>query len=146
MVRVRNEEVRRRVGIESELASRVDQRVFRLFGQVERMDEYRMARRVLMAEMSEGRVWGRPTLGWMDGVKEALGCSRMTVDAARQCTKNRKEEWRTLVHMYNAHDLVSRSNVRLFPVLFRTALSRSGGCTCRGVECRWRKLYKWRNY
>ena len=40
---VRNEEVRRRAGIERELASRADQRVLRWFGHVERMDEYRMA-------------------------------------------------------------------------------------------------------
>ena len=49
---VRNEEVLRRVGIESELASRTDQRVLGWFGHVERMDEYRAARRVLMAEVS----------------------------------------------------------------------------------------------
>ena len=35
-------EVRRRAGIEMELASRADQRVLRFFGHVERMDEYRM--------------------------------------------------------------------------------------------------------
>ena len=29
-----------------------------------RMDEYRMARRVLMAEVSEGRVRGRQRLGY----------------------------------------------------------------------------------
>ena len=45
MDRVRNDEVRRRAGIERELASRADQRVLR-FGHVERMDDYRMARRV----------------------------------------------------------------------------------------------------
>ena len=33
------------------------------------MDEYRMARRVLMAEVSEEWVRGIPRLGWMDGVK-----------------------------------------------------------------------------
>ena len=54
-----------------EIASRADQRVLRLFGHVERMDEYRMARRVLMAEVSGGRVRGRPRLVWMDGVKVA---------------------------------------------------------------------------
>ena len=54
MERVRNEEVHRRAGIERELASRADQRVFRWFGHVERMDEYRMARRVLMEEVSWG--------------------------------------------------------------------------------------------
>ena len=37
--RVRNDEVRRRNGIERELASRGDQRVLRWFGHVERMDE-----------------------------------------------------------------------------------------------------------
>ena len=51
MDRVRNEEVRRRAGIERELASRADQRVFRWFGHVERMVEYLMSKRVLMAEV-----------------------------------------------------------------------------------------------
>ena len=46
MDRVRNEEVHRRAGIERELVSRAYQRVLRWFGHVERMDEYRMARRV----------------------------------------------------------------------------------------------------
>ena len=68
MDRVRNEEVRRRAEIERELASRADQRVLRWFGHVERMEEYRMARRVLMGNVSGRRVRGRPRLGWMDGV------------------------------------------------------------------------------
>ena len=65
---------------------------------VERMGDYRMARRVLMAEVSRGRERGRPRLGWMDGVKVALSNRGMTVEAARQCAKDRKE-WRALVHM-----------------------------------------------
>ena len=68
---VRNEEVRSRAGIEMESASRADKRVLRWIGHVERMVEYRMARRVLMAELSVGRLRGRPRLGWMDGVKVA---------------------------------------------------------------------------
>ena len=56
MNRVRNEEVHRRAGIERKLASRADQRVLRWFGHVERLDEYRIARRVLMAEVGGGRV------------------------------------------------------------------------------------------
>ena len=65
--------MRRRAGIERELVSRADKRVLRWFGHVERIDEYRMARRVSMAEVSGVRVRGRPRLGWMDGVKVALG-------------------------------------------------------------------------
>ena len=57
-----------------------------------------MARRVLMAEVSGGRVRGRPRLGWMDGVKVALGNRGKTLAAARQCEKAQKE-WRVLVNM-----------------------------------------------
>ena len=98
MAKVRNEEVHRRAGIERELASRADQRVSRWFGHVERMDEYPMARRVLMTEVSGGRGRGRPRLGWMDGVKVAFSNREMTVEAERQCAKDRKE-WRSLVHI-----------------------------------------------
>ena len=54
-----------------------------------------MARRVLMAEVSGGRIRGRPRLGWIYGVNEALGNRRITVEAARQWAK----EWRALIHM-----------------------------------------------
>ena len=73
----------RRAGIERELASRADQRVLRWFGHVERIDEYRVVSRVLMADVCEGRVRGRPRLGWMDGVETAFGGRGMTVEAAR---------------------------------------------------------------
>ena len=56
MVRAKNEEVRMRAGIERELASRVDQRVLRWFGHAKRMDVQRLASRVLMAEVSGGRI------------------------------------------------------------------------------------------
>ena len=74
MDRVKNEELCRRAGIENELVCTVDQRVLRWVGHVERMDEYRMARWVLMAELSAVR--GRPGLGWMDGAKVALAAER----------------------------------------------------------------------
>ena len=77
----------RRAGIERELASRADQRVLRWFGHVERMDDYRMARRMLMVEVSGGRVRRRPRLGGFDGVKVALGNRGITVEAARHARK-----------------------------------------------------------
>ena len=69
----------RRAGI-----SRADQRVLRWFGHVERMDEYRMARKVLMTEVSGGRVLGRPRLGWIYAVKVALSNRGMTVEASQK--------------------------------------------------------------
>ena len=47
--------MRKRTGLERELASNADQRILRWFGHVDRMDEYRMARRVLMTEVSAWR-------------------------------------------------------------------------------------------
>ena len=85
MDRFRNEEVRSRAGIEMELASRADQRLLRWFLNVDRMDEYRMVRRVSMDEVIRGRVQGRQRLGWMEGVKVALGNKGMMVEGAQQC-------------------------------------------------------------
>ena len=45
-----------------------------------------------MAEVSGGRVRGRPMSGWMDGVKVALGNRVMTVEAARKTGKS-GEPW-----------------------------------------------------
>ena len=71
-----------------------------------------------MAEVSGGRVRGRPMLGWMDGVKVALGNRRMTVETARQCAKDQKE-WRALVHMQLNE---FHAAILLGPVFIRTAL------------------------
>ena len=65
---VRNEELRRRGGIEKELA-------------VEQIRKYRDSLGMWKAwmstvwpeEVSGGRVRGRPRLGWVDGVKVSLG-------------------------------------------------------------------------
>ena len=58
---------------------------------MERLDEYRIARRVLMAEVSGGRVWGRPMVGWMDGWCEGdLGQQR---DDGGGCSEKSEEPW-----------------------------------------------------
>ena len=49
-----------------------------------------MTRRVLMAEVSVGRVRGRPRLGWMDGVKVALAYSLVSPRVPRTWTSNYK--------------------------------------------------------
>ena len=61
--------MRRRAGIERELASRADQRVLRWFGHVERRDEYRMARRVLITKsVGDGYEGAEVRLdGWCEG-------------------------------------------------------------------------------
>ena len=65
--RVRNEEVRRRARIERELVSQTDRRVLRLFGHGERINEYCMARRVLIIR-SQWRMGMKETEVRLDGM------------------------------------------------------------------------------
>ena len=54
--------------------------------------------RVFMAKACVRRVCSRPRLGWMNGVKVALGSRGMTLETARQCVTN-TNEGRVDVHM-----------------------------------------------
>ena len=111
------------------------------------MDEYRMVRRALMAEVTGGRVRGRRRLGWMDDVKVALGDRWMTVEAARQYAKDRKE-LRPLVHMQ-----LKQFYVAIFawpsllldrpPVLWWLSPGEGWDAV---TWCGWDKLWKGRNY
>ena len=75
MDRVRTEEVRTRADIKRELVSRAGQRVLRWFG-------HRIPRRVLMADVSGGRIRSRPRLSWMDGwLQDDLGRWRLLDNA-----------------------------------------------------------------
>ena len=55
MDRVRNEVVRERVGVPEKLSGRVDWKVLKWFGHVERMGSERMTKRVYMSEVEEQR-------------------------------------------------------------------------------------------
>ena len=77
----------RRVRIERELASRVDQRVLRLFANMYILDMDRMDQiTVLTGEVSGMQAQDRASLGCMDDVKVAWPCDSrgMTVDAHSQ--------------------------------------------------------------
>ena len=87
------------------------------------MDKYRIARRVLTAEVIGGRVRCRLRLSNIYGVKVALGNIGMTLEAVRQCAKD-WNEWRALVHM----DLNEfHAALLLGPVFSWTTLPCSGG-------------------
>ena len=58
------------------MASRVNQRVLRWFGDVEKMDESLLATRVMVAEVNGGRVRVRPRFGWMVGEPYTLRAIR----------------------------------------------------------------------
>ena len=95
--RINNDVVRFRTGMVKRLEERVDARVLRWFGHMERMDGKRLAKKVWKAEVSGRRPRGRPKFGWMDGVKQALGRRDMSVEEARVRAMDRRE-WRMVVN------------------------------------------------
>ena len=94
---VRNEEVRRRVGVESELAERVKGRVLSWFGHVERMSGERMTKRVYESSVEGARGRGAPPKGWMSSVKKILDKRGMTVANAKVVCQTRSD-WRAIVY------------------------------------------------
>ena len=95
--RINNDVVRLRTGMVKRLEERVDARVLRWFGHMERMDEGRLVKKVWKAEVSGRRPRGRPKFGWMDGVKQALGRRDISVEEARVRALDRRE-WRMVVN------------------------------------------------
>lgn len=97
MDRIRNEEVRRRTGVVRELSSRVDQRVLRWFGHMERMSEERLVKKVMNSEVIGRRARGRPKFRWMDGVKRVLNEKNITLEEAKERARDRSG-WREIVN------------------------------------------------
>ena len=96
MDRIRNEEIQQRTGVTIDLACRIDRNVLRWFGHMERMDEGCLTKRVMKAGVDGRARRGRPRIGWMEGVRSALGNRGMSVEAARVRARDRSE-WRAVV-------------------------------------------------
>ena len=89
MDRTRNEIVRARAGVRGELSARVDMNVLRWFGHVERMDNERLLKRVVNAEVDGRNARGRRRFGWKEGVKKALSDGGMSMREASERAKDR---------------------------------------------------------
>ena len=95
MDRVRNEVVRERVGVPERLSKRIDRKVLKWFGHVERMGSERMTKRVYMSEVEGNRGRGRPPFRWRDGVRRACAEREMGLEEARGVCLDR-DAWRSV--------------------------------------------------
>ena len=95
MDRVRNEVVRERVGVPEKLSKRVDRKVLKWFGHVERMGSERMTKRVYVSEVGGDRGRGRPPFRWRDGVRRACAERNMGLEEARGVCMDR-DVWRSM--------------------------------------------------
>ena len=93
--RWRNEVVRERVGVPESMSRRVDRKVLKWFGHVERMGGERLTKRVYMSEVRGERGRGRPPFRWMDGVRKACAEREMGLEEAKGVCRDRNE-WRRM--------------------------------------------------
>lgn len=96
MDRERNEVIRRRTDIRTEIICRVDRYVLRRFGHIERMDDNSLIKRVMRESVSGTAMRGSARCGWMDGVKSTLSKEGVSVEAASVRARD-INEWRDIV-------------------------------------------------
>ena len=75
------------------LSKRVDLKVLKWFGHVERMGSERLTKRVYESEVEGERGRGRPPFRWKDGVRRACAEREIGFDEARRVCLDR-DVWR----------------------------------------------------
>ena len=93
--RLRNDVVRERVGVPEKLSNRVDRKVLKWFGHVERMGSERLTKKVYVSEVEGERGRGRPPFRWKDGVRRACAERELGVEEARGVCLDRNV-WRSM--------------------------------------------------
>merc|ERR1712074_246460 len=82
-------------GVPEKLSGRVDRKVLKWFGHVERMGSDRMTKRVYVSEVEGERGTGRPPFRGRDGVRRACAEREIGLEAAREVCLDR-DAWRSL--------------------------------------------------
>ena len=78
------------------VVDKMEQKTLKWFGHMERMDESRLVKKIMHANVWGERPRGRPRLGWAEGVKTALGVRGLSIEEGRIKARNRAE-WRVIV-------------------------------------------------
>ena len=91
-----NDDIRRRAGVLLELSNRAEQRGLRWFGHMERMNDERMAKRVMKSEVEGRGVRGRPRMGWREGIRNSLQARGRSEEEGRVLARDRRE-WKRFV-------------------------------------------------
>ena len=83
------------MGVKEEMSKRVDRKVLKWFGHVERMGDERLTKKVYKSEVGGERPVGRPRFRWIDGVKDACDDRRMGLATVRRRCRI-WSEWRAM--------------------------------------------------
>ena len=94
MDRVPNERVRKFFGVAKEVDERIDEGALRWFEYVEKIENYRIAKRAYVGERVGIRSVGRPRKRWIDIVKYCLKKRGLNIRQARRMVHDSNKWWR----------------------------------------------------
>ena len=94
--KIRNTEIRRRLGCTHDIIHRIQQRRLRYFGHISRMANYRYPRIAMKGYVHGQRSKGRPKRRWIDGLKEDCALLNLTIQDGGSTAQDRRT-WRGLV-------------------------------------------------
>ena len=97
--RIRNEDIRKRLGMKETIIDKIRTRRLRWYGHVNRMKSNRLPYKALYTYKEGKRGRGRPRKKWTDNIKEDLERYQMTIiDGMRLTTE--KDKWKSFVSSY----------------------------------------------
>ena len=96
---IRNDEIRRRTGMEVTTVDRIKTRRLRWFGHVSRMESNRLPYLALHTKVDGQRSRGRPRTRWRDGVMTDIKERGLGFSEAISLTKDR-DRWKMFVRPY----------------------------------------------
>jgi hypothetical protein len=94
--RIRNDEIRKKMGQQDTLYAKVQRKRLKWFGHVTRMDDTRLPFRALHCHIEGTRSRGRQPKIWMDNVKQDLKEHGLDIRTATEMARDRKQ-WRQIV-------------------------------------------------
>src|SRR5678815_191057 len=94
--KMRNERIRELCGVKKGVKERINESTLRWFGQVERMNDSRLVKRMHSGECVENRPGGRPKKKWIESVNECLQERNVSLAETRRKVHDRRE-WRGVV-------------------------------------------------
>ena len=97
--KIRNDDIRQSLGIQTTLLDKVVQRRLRWFGHVERMPADRIPHNALHARFEGKRNKGRPRLRWIDNINEDITSLGLTLRGALDLTSDRGQ-WRSFIRTH----------------------------------------------
>ena len=94
--KIRNTEIRSRLGCTHDMIHRIQQRRLQYFGHISRMANYRYPKIAMEGYVHGQRSKGRPKRRWIDGLKEDCALLNLTIQNAGSTAQDRRT-WRGLV-------------------------------------------------